>query len=193
MPPSFKFTKEEIVAAAFKIVRFKGWSMLSARSLAEELGSSSKPIYSYFSSMEDLEEEIAKKGVDLLYEYMTREITGEPWHDHGIGYVLFAQEERHLFRALNDEKHIKYYKEYGEIIWETLTTSLSDYPPFQGLSEEQIYQIQLNRWLLAHGLAFQVSNPPPHVWDNEKVVAIMQQGSNAILEGLKLQFSATAA
>ena len=114
-----------------------------------------------------------------------------PWHDHGIGYVMFAQDEKCLFRGLNDEKHIKYYKEFGELIWNTLTDSLSDYQPFQGLSEEQIYQIQLTRWLLAHGLAFQVSNPPPGVWDDEKIVFTMQQGSSAILEGLKQQFAST--
>jgi len=45
---------------------------------------------------------------------------------------------------------------------------------------------------LAHGLAFQVSNPPPGVWDDEKIVLTIQQGSSAILEGLKLQFSSTA-
>ena len=100
----------------------------------------------------------------------------------------FAQVEKKLFLGLNDEKHIKYYKEYGEIIWNTLTESLSNYPPFQGLSEEQIYQVQLTRWLMAHGLAFQVANHPPEVW-NGKISLTMRQGSIAILEGLKHQFA----
>jgi len=190
MPPKFKFSKTEIIDAAFKLVREKGWTALSTRSLADELGSSARPIYSYFNSMEELEEKIAKRGVALLYEYMVQERTGDPWQDHGIGYVMFAQTEKCLFRGLNDEKHIKYYKEYGELIWNTLTESLSDYMPFEGLSEEQIYQIQLTRWLLAHGLAFQVSTHPPDVWDDEKVVITMQQGSTAILEGLRQQFAA---
>lgn len=191
MPPKFKFTKDQIVESALNIVRKGGWEALTTRFLAEELGSSARPIYSFFRSMVELEEEISKKGVDLLYKYMIQKRTGDPWHDHGIGYVMFAQDEKCLFRGLNDEKHIKYYKEYGELIWNTLTNSLSDYQPFQGLSEEQIYQIQLTRWLLAHGLAFQVSNPPPGVWDDEKIVFTMQQGSSAILEGLKQQFAST--
>ncbi|MBI9087370.1 MAG: TetR/AcrR family transcriptional regulator [Desulfobacterales bacterium] len=188
MPPKFKFTKAEILDTAFKLVREKGWVALSTRSLANALGSSARPIYSYFNSMDELEVEIVKKGVDLLYGYMTQERIGDPWHDHGIGYVMFAQNEKCLFRALNDEKHIKYFKEFGEVIWNTLTNSLSGYQPFQGLSEEEIYKVQALRWLLAHGLAFQVSNPPPGVWDDEKVFFVMQQGSTAILEGLKLQF-----
>ncbi len=102
MPPKFKFTRAEIVDAAFKLVREKGWAVLSTRSLAEVLGSSARPIYSHFKSMGELEEEIAKRGVDLLYKYMIQERTGDPWHDHGIGYVLFAQEEKRLFRLINN-------------------------------------------------------------------------------------------
>ena len=138
--------------------------------------------------MSELEEEVSKKGVDLLYQYMVPERTGNPWHDHGIGYVLFAQNEKCLFRSLNDEDHIKYFKAHGELIWDTLTKSLSGYQPFKGLTDEQIYQVQLTRWLLAHGLAVQVSTHQPGVWDDERVVLIIKQGSTAILEGLKRQF-----
>ena len=185
MPPKFKFTKEQIVESAFNIVRRKGWAGLTTRSLAEELGSSARPIYSFFKSMGELEEELVKKAVELLYECMVVERTGDPWIDHGIGYVMFAQEEKHLFRGINNEKNIKYFKKYGDLIWNTLTSSLSDYPAFQGLSAEHIYKIQGTRWLFAHGLAFQVSNPPPETWDIKTIVTVMQEGSLAILDGLK--------
>ena len=187
MPPKFKFTKEEIIAAAFQLIRREGWGAFSTRALAEELGSSAKPIYSFFKSMDQLTEAVAKKGVELLYEYMIQKRTGDPWHDHGIGYVIFAQEEKRLFRGLNDEKRIAYYRKYGDIIWGRLTLSLADYPPFQGLSDEQIYEVQLDRWLLAHGLAFQVSTHPPGVWEDDKIVLIIQRGSKAILKGLTQQ------
>lgn len=134
--------------------------------------------------------EVCKRGVDLLYEFMVQERTGDPWHDQGLGYVVFALEEKRLFRSLNDDKHIAWFKEYGEHIWTTLTRSLSGSPPFQGLTDAQIYHVQLSRWLMAHGLAFQVSTHPPGVWDNDRVAFIMQHGSTAILEGLKRQFAA---
>ncbi len=188
MPPKFKFTKEQIIESAFKLVRQKGWRMLSTRMLAEELGSSSRPIYSFFRSMEDLEEEIVRKAVDLLHEYMVEERTGDPWQDHGIGYVMFARKESHLFRAVNEPNHIKYYKQYGEIVWASLSASLSDYPPFRGLSDEQIYEVQLTRWLLAHGLAFQVSTHAPGVWEDDHIALVMQRGSTALLEGLNKEF-----
>ena len=191
MPPKPKFSREQMIDTAFSLVRANGWSALSTRSLADALGTSARPIYSHFKSMDALEKEVAKKGVALLYDYMTRNRTGDPWHDHGIGYVKFAQEESCLFRGLNDEKHIQHYKTYGEVIWNALTESLSSYPPFQGLSDEQIYQIQLTRWLMAHGLAFQVANHPPEVWEG-KITPIIQQGSLAIADGLKRQFASQA-
>ena len=188
MPPKFKFTREEIIEAALMIVRRGGWSALTTRSLAEALNASARPIYSFFGSMAEVEEEVVKKTVDLLYRRMLRKETGDPWHDHGIGYVLFAKEEKALFRAVNDERHIAFFKTYGDVIWETLTAALRDYPPFAGLTAEQVDRIQLHRWLFAHGMAFSASNPPPQTWTRKKIVAAMQEGSQAIYHGLRRQF-----
>jgi len=188
MPPKFKFTREEIIEAALTIVRQAGWAALTTRSLADALQASARPIYSFFGSMAEVEEAVVKKTVDLLHRRMLRKETGDPWHDHGIGYVLFAMQEKALFRAVNDEKHIPLFKAYGNIIWETLTTALADYPPFAGLSAEQVGRIQLHRWLFAHGMAFSVSAPPPDTWTKAKIVAAMQEGSQAIYHGLRQQF-----
>lgn len=193
MPPKFKFARDDIVAAAFAIVRRSGWPALTTRALAASLGASARPIYSFFQSISELEEEVVKQAVDLLHRYMARERTGDPWHDHGIGYVLFAMQEKALFRAVNDEGHIALFKQYGDVIWNTLTRSLVDYPPFRGLTAEQVYRIQLNRWLFAHGLAFSASNPPPDTWTRENVAAAVQEGSQAIYDGLRQLFLAEAA
>ena len=191
MPPKFKFTKDEIIETGFRIVRQFGWDGFTARSIADELGSSSRPIYSFFSSLEQLEEEIIKKAVSLLHEYMIHQRTGDPWIDHGIGYVTFAHKEKKLFTGLNDEKHIQIFKKYGDLIWDTVTNSLSGYAPFQGLSSEQIKQVQVTRWLYAHGLAFQVSNPTLEIWDDDKIEEMLLIGSEAIYDGLMKRFSST--
>ncbi len=189
MPPKFKFTKAEISDAAFNYVIEHGWHNLTTRTLAQQLDSSAKPIYSFFKSMDDLEEDLVRKSVDLLYEYMCRKVTGDLWIDHGIGYVRFAQQQSNLFRGCNNEKNIKHFRIYGEIMWAKCTASLSDYEPFKNLTEEQIYMVQVTRWLMTHGLAFQVSNPPPDVWDDERILWVVQNGSIAILDGLKKKFA----
>ncbi|MBC2733645.1 MAG: TetR/AcrR family transcriptional regulator [Desulfobacteraceae bacterium] len=188
MPPKFKFDKEEIVQTAVEIVRKHGWNGLSARSIAKELNASTKPIYGYFKSMAVLEEEVVKRIVDLLYDTMIQTRTGDPWHDHGIGYAMFGFEEKKLFLAANDDRHVVHYREYGQVIWDRCTASLADYPPFKGLSDDQIFMVQFLRWLMAHGLAFQAAIQPPGLYDEAVITEKMQTGSRAILSGLKMEF-----
>ena len=58
MPPKPKFTKEEIVTAALELVSEKGIEALTARELGVRLGSSARPIFTVFNSMEEVQEEV---------------------------------------------------------------------------------------------------------------------------------------
>ena len=98
MPPKQRFTPQDIVEAAFQVVRKQGWDGFSARTIAKELNSSTRPIYDYFNSMENIEAEVVKKILAHFVEFLSRERTGDKWLDHALGYVLFAAEEKHLFR-----------------------------------------------------------------------------------------------
>ncbi|MBU3954639.1 MAG: TetR/AcrR family transcriptional regulator, partial [Proteobacteria bacterium] len=126
MPPKFKFTRQEIIDVAFSLVRENGWETLSTRTVASRLGTSARPIYSFFASMTELDRELVKKGVDLLHDHMTKKITDDPWHDHGIGYVRFAMTEKHLFSGMTDGRRADWFKKYGDVIWESLTQSLKE-------------------------------------------------------------------
>lgn len=52
MPPKPKFTKDEIVDAALDIVSRDGVEAMTAREVGERLGSSARPIFTVFGSME---------------------------------------------------------------------------------------------------------------------------------------------
>lgn len=54
MPPKAKFTKEEIVEAALGIAHESGFDALTARTLGERLGSSARPIFTVFKSMDEV-------------------------------------------------------------------------------------------------------------------------------------------
>ena len=58
MPPKPKFSKEEIIAAALDLVRAKGMEGLTARELGQRLGSSARPIFTVFSSMEEVQDAV---------------------------------------------------------------------------------------------------------------------------------------
>ena len=52
MAPKNKFSREEMVSAAVAVVRKKGLEGLTAKALAEELGTSTQPIFTCFGSMD---------------------------------------------------------------------------------------------------------------------------------------------
>ena len=86
MPPKAKFTKKEIIAAAFEIVRLSGFDALTARSLADKLGSSPRPIFTVFSCMEEVQEEVKTAARKLYEQYEDEEMCGEkPFRGSGIG------------------------------------------------------------------------------------------------------------
>jgi len=126
MPPKAKFSKESVVDAAFQVVRKKGWQGLTARSIANELNSSTNPIYSHLKSMKDLEEKVVKKAIDLFEEYILTPREGDQWINQAFGYLLFAVHEKYLFKAIHDENHSMIYKKHSERLWEKGGEALSD-------------------------------------------------------------------
>ena len=64
MPPKPKFTKEEIVEAALALVSERGMEALTARDLGERLGSSARPIFTVFRSMEEVQQETRKAAME---------------------------------------------------------------------------------------------------------------------------------
>lgn len=157
MPPKVKFKKETILEAAFNVVRKNGWKGLSARSIADELNSSTRPIYTHLKSMKDLEEAVFHKALDLLEEYIVTPRTGDKWVDQGYGFVLFAKNERILFKSILDEKHSSLLHESINRIGEKLGEELKDYPPFKGLPQIRIDNLRKIRSTFVHGMASMVA------------------------------------
>ena len=154
MAPKQQFNSTDIIEASFAIVRKNGWKGLSARALANELNSSTRPIYDHLESMKNIEAEVVKKALAYFVEYINRERTGDKWLDQALGYVLFSHEEKHLFRCINDEKHIHLQKEFAQEHWSALGDQLADDERFSNLPKETTNRIRLARWIFVHGLAF---------------------------------------
>ena len=58
MAPKNKFTKEEMVAAALRVVRGKGIDGLTAKTMADALGASTQPVFTCFGSMDGVRQEV---------------------------------------------------------------------------------------------------------------------------------------
>lgn len=101
MPAKNRFTKEQIIDAALSLVREKGSSALSARTLAKRLGASPQPIFSYFDSMESLREAVVDAAKEIYAERVKVGLSQTPaFKGAGEQYILFAKEEPELFQLL---------------------------------------------------------------------------------------------
>ncbi len=102
MPPRIKTTAEDIINAAYEIVREEGMKKLTARNVAQRLGTSVQPIFRAFVNMEDLEEMVMEKIKNTYREYIMNSLSVD---DALMGtvmvYIQFAREEKNLFQILH--------------------------------------------------------------------------------------------
>jgi len=185
MPLKAKITRESIIDAAFNVVRENGLENLSARSVAKVLHTSHMPIYSHFKSMDDLIPEIIKKIMLLLGEYHSTPRTGILSLDHGIGYVLFAWEEPHLFAVINDQRYIRMRNQYGAAQFDLHVKVLSQNPRMKGFSNRQLRDFQFLAWIFVHGIASMkpLLKEARQDMDETKLIELIREGSRTLTYG----------
>ncbi|MHB8084825.1 MAG: hypothetical protein ACYDHZ_03290 [Dehalococcoidia bacterium] len=186
MPPQTTFSKEIFIEAAFKVVRTRGIENLSARSLTRELHCSTMPIYSYLKSMKKLRSDLRKKAADLLMEYQNRVYTGEIFYDMGMGYILFARNEKNLFRFLFTEngpsaRHSRTGGAVHRTAFENLIVRMKDDPTLTGLDEKRLENILIKMWIFSHGIAFLVNYDELPSNKEEYIKELMYEAGRAII------------
>lgn len=101
MAPKNKFTKEEMVAAALQVVRTKGIEGLTAKTMADTLGTSTQPIFTAFGSMDTVRQEVCAAAVRVYDRYTNAGLQEKiPFFGVGMQYIRFAREEPELYRLL---------------------------------------------------------------------------------------------
>lgn len=101
MAPKNKFTREEMVNAALQVVRGKGIDALTAKALAEELGTSTQPVFTCFATMDAVKEEVRAAAERVYDGYAAEGLRQDiPFRGFGLQYVRFAKEEPELYRLL---------------------------------------------------------------------------------------------
>ena len=101
MPPKPKFTKEEIVSAALELVSERGIEALTARELGARLGSSARPIFTVFNSMEEVQEEVRAAALKRFESYAEKAMDYTPvFKQVGMQMILFAIEEPKLYQLV---------------------------------------------------------------------------------------------
>ncbi len=156
MPPKAKFTREEIIKTGLNIVRENGMEALSARALGTKLGSSARPIFTIFQSMEEVQDEV-KKAAKLLYGEYVQKGLGQALAFKGVGiqYILFAIQEPKLFQLLfmSEQKQAPEVANVMPIIDDHYKDILWSVQNGYHLSEDKAEQIYRHLWIYTHGIA----------------------------------------
>lgn len=100
MPAIKKISKEAIIDAAVDVLREGGAAAINARSVAKKLGCSTQPIYLSFQNMDDLKAAMTQRAIALHTRHVRNSNSDTQYSCYGMGFVKFAEEERHLFRWL---------------------------------------------------------------------------------------------
>ena len=90
-----------MVEAALRVVRAKGIDGLTAKTLADELGTSTQPVFTAFGSMDAVRREVYAAAVRVYDGYTNTGLKEKiPFFGVGMQYVRFAREEPELYRLL---------------------------------------------------------------------------------------------
>lgn len=97
--PKQRITKEMVVNAAFEIARNSGMEQVLVKNIADKIGCSVQPIYSYCKNMEGLRQDVVEKVGCFIQEYIAVHIDKDDlFRSTGKAYIQLAEEEPFLFR-----------------------------------------------------------------------------------------------
>ena len=156
MPPKPKFTKEEIVNGALELVSEKGIEHLTTRNLGEWLGSSARPIFTVFRSMDEVIALVREAAMERFNSYIRGIENFTPaFKEAGIRMVRFAKREPKLFQLIfmtettTPENPGSFFGNLGE--HEALCTKVisRDY----GLNAEESRVLFQHMWTYTYGIS----------------------------------------
>ncbi|MBC2711021.1 MAG: hypothetical protein HGJ94_08520 [Desulfosarcina sp.] len=131
-----------------------------------------------------------KKAIDLCLDYVKTDRTGDRWIDQGVGYALFARDEKRLFRSINDENYQSLREKYETYFWNELDRHISDYPPFRGLEPQLQEKIRRARSIFSYGLAFMISGSVEYkmMQTEKQIIDLIQVASDSLFKGIKDEY-----
>lgn len=186
MPPKTKFTKQQIIDAAFEIARMEGIDQISIRKVAAKLGSSIAPIYVNFKEVDELIQEVISKTHQVSRTLLMEQNTGNPFHDIGVASLRFAKEYSVLYRDLvmKDNHHTKDDTNDLGILIDLMKQD----PELKGFNDVELQDILFKMRIFQTGLSVMVANRllPDHLQDDE-IVEILDRTAMDIVAAARMR------
>lgn len=156
MPPKAKFTKSEILDIALCITKEQGIDAVTARELGNRLGSSARPIFTVFESMDEVKQSVINKSKGLYGQYVEEGLKNQlAFKGVGIAYIRFAIEQPKLFqllfmRAAQESKEVSTILPVIDDNYDKILQSVQEPYCLERKAADKIYQ---HLWTYTHGIA----------------------------------------
>lgn len=162
MPPRAKYTREEITQIALGIVTESGAEALNARSLAEAMGTSTRPIFTAYKNMEELENSVRESAMEVFGQYAEKETPDMPaFKQVGIQMLTFAKEKPRLFRLLfmREQDHtFNFEKMFSSMLGVTADKCIEYIMKDYALSREDAMTLFRQVWIFTYGIGVLLSS-----------------------------------
>lgn len=155
MPPKPKFTREEIIEAALKIASDRGMRALTSRELGAALGSSARPIFTVFKSMDEVNAEVRKAAMKRFDEYAKKAEGYTPvFKQVGLQMILFAAEQPKLFRLLfmSENAEVKSFDDIFRILGDTAGMCIDVICQDYGVTRDEAMLLFKHAWIFTYGI-----------------------------------------
>ncbi len=181
MPPKTKFDKETIIEAAFDVAREKGFSGVTARSVANRLNSSVAPIYVNFATIDDLVAAVVQRVFAVSEELLAKQEGEDLFEKIGKASLAFAREYPVLFRELLIQPN-PYMASY-ETIEKGMLEALAGDEAMRGWTLEERKRLFLKMRVFQMGLSAMVANGHVPAWLDDRAVEelLMEVGEELML------------
>lgn len=157
MPRKAQYTREQIILAAYELAREGGMEAVVARAVANKLGCTTMPIFSFFAGMDELRDAVYEMAKSKCVTYLLESRTYTPaFKEFGLRWVNYAVKEPRLFPMLfsaDPETLLIDFRELFVPILESIRESF-------GLNEEQCRELLLENIFHANGIAAFLMNRP---------------------------------
>lgn len=175
MPAVVEISKEHIVKVAVKMVMENGWNSVNARSLAKNLGVSTKPLYRIYKNMDEVKDDIYKEISRQYDEFLKSRIDSKKaLLTLCIAYVEFAQDYKNLFISLFLSNNLK-WKSIENVLDEKWNQStIINLVNKHGYSFEEAKNLFISIWLYANGLATLIATNEIKIDEEEIVVRLVK-------------------
>lgn len=180
MPPKTKFDKNAIVDAALEIAKEKGFSGITARSVANRLNSSVAPIYVNFATVDDLVEAVVQRVFAISEELLTKQKGKSIFENIGKASLDFAREYPVLFQELSI--HPNPYMASYETIENTMLEAMAEDETMRGWTLEERRRLLLKMRVFQMGLSAMVANGHVPSWlDNQEFDQLLMEVGDDVL------------